>query len=415
MSSGTNFLLTVLVARNVGADEFGAFSVGMSVYLLCLTLSRSSISETMILGIGRARGLVHTELAAALSATMLLAGAEAAVILLGAALVTNGDLAVILLVLAVGLPGLLLQDYKRMAFFARGEPKRAFASDCLWAVLQLTGIVTAGVLGIHSPAVLLAIWASSALLSGWLWPAVTRGWWRQSGLAWLRRERALILPLGGDGLLFQLGNQVSVFLLGAVAGLSQAGGYRGAQALFGPVTVLLLGLRTGLLPELMKMRRRSLKRALRAATLLTVAAGVFTGVCGIALILLPDSIGKQVLGPTWITAASLLGLVAIDRTCNTVGWGSGIQLRILFRPRLSFLVRVFATASSVVVAVVGASLGGAYAVALGTAIMSPLLAICSLLAVRHARRTASDADGSDGGVETTPAVPDTAVGRGPGD
>jgi hypothetical protein len=100
-----------------------------------------------------------------------------------------------------------------------------------------------------------------------------------------------------------------------------------------------------------------------------------------------------------------------------VGWGSGLQLRILFRPRLSFLVRVLATASSVVVAVVGASLGGAYAVALGTAIMSPLLAICSLLAVRHARRTTSPTDGSTGPVAETPApaVPDTALGEGPRD
>lgn len=403
LSSGTNFILTILVARSVGAEEFGAFAVAMSVYLVCLTLGRSSVSEAIVLSLGRTDGLVQRDAAAGLSATLLLSGGALAVILGAAALLPSPDVATILMVLALGMPGLLVQDYRRIVFFALGQPERAFASDALWAVLQLAGIALAAAHGLDEPAALLGIWAASALLSAGLWPSTTRGWWRHSGLAWFRRERRVVLPLAGEGMVFQLGNQASVFLLGAIAGLAEAGGYRAAQALFGPVTILLLGLRTAVLPGLMRLSRRSTARALRVAAQVTLVASVFASLWGVGLMLLPDSLGDQLLGQTWTTAAMLIGLVTIDRAFSALSWGAGLRLRILRRVTFSFVVRVITTVTGLVIAVVGATVAGAWGVAVGMAIASPFLTGVAWYAAARARRSqavTSEGPDADDGLET---------------
>lgn len=388
LSSGTNFALTILVARSVSPDEFGAFAVAISIYLVCLTLGRSSISETVTLSLGRSGELLQGLAAAGLSATLWLAVVVGALIAGAAAVLHATSLGTILLVLALAVPGLLVQDYKRIVFFASGRPERAFVSDGLWALLQLGGVVIAGANGWGAPAVLLGIWGASALLSAALWPAATRGWWRHNGLRWLRRNRGVVAPLAGEGLLFQFGNQAAVFLLGAIAGLAQAGGYRAAQSLFGPVTVLVLGLRTAVLPALMRASRRSTDRALRGAAHVALAAGLFALVWGLALLALPDAAGRQILGPTWATAGALLWLVTIDRTVNGVGWGASLSLRILMRVKLTFLFRLFSSATAVTVSVVGASLAGAWGVAVGTAIAAPMLAVVAWTVALRARARA---------------------------
>jgi O-antigen/teichoic acid export membrane protein len=187
-------------------------------------------------------------------------------------------------------------------------------------------------------------------------------------------------------LLFQLGNQSTVLVLGALAGLAQAGGYRAAQSLFGPIIVLMLGVRTAALPELMRRSRDSQQQALRAATTITAAIAVLAALWGASLLFLPDSWGEQILGPTWLTASAIIGLVTVDKACSAIGWGAALRLRVLLRPRVSFVVRVVATVAAVVVAVVGAALDGAWGVALGSALVGPPLAITWLLAVRWARR-----------------------------
>jgi O-antigen/teichoic acid export membrane protein len=386
VSSGTNFLLTILVARSVSAPEFGAFAIGMSVYLVCLTLGRSAVSETVVLGLGRAEGFIATEAAAGLRATLVLSAGASSIVACAAALVPDAGASLILLVLAIGLPGLLVQDYRRTVFFALRQPRRAFLSDSLWAGLQVGGVIAATATGVRSPAVLLGIWAASGLAAGLLWPSVTRGWRRERGLSWLRNRRALVLPLAGEGLLFQLGNQSSVFLLGLLAGLSEAGGYRGAQSLFGPVIVLMLGLRTAMLPELMRMSRHAPDRALSLANRVTFGASLFAALWGTTLLALPDSVGRQLLGSTWVAAGAIIWLVTVEKACSAIGWGAILRLRILVRPGVSFLLRITSTVASVLVACIGAPLDGARGVAIGSAIVSLPLAVAWVAAVRFVRR-----------------------------
>jgi O-antigen/teichoic acid export membrane protein len=388
VSSGTNFLLTILVARSVSASEFGAFAVGISVYLVCLSLGRSSVSETVVLSLGRAQGLLPKEIASGLRATLILAAVAAGLVAGIAALLPDRDAALILVVLAMGLPGLLVQDYRRIVFIALGQPRRAFVSDSVWAVLQIGGILGATAVGVRSPEVLLGIWAASGLVSGLLWPSTTRGWLREQGVTWLRSRRAVALPLAGEGMLFQLGNQTSVFLLGLLAGLAQAGGYRGAQSLFGPVIVLMLGLRTTMLPELMRISRTAPDRALRLANRLTLGAALAATLWGLALLAVPDSLGRQILGDTWGIAGTLIWLVTIEKAFNAIGWGAILRLRVLIKPRVSFLLRVTSTVANVLVACIGAPLGGAHGVAIGSAVVSPPLALAWVAAVRRVSRSA---------------------------
>jgi len=48
LNSGTNFALSVVIARNVGAAEFGAFGLVFSCYLLAVGFTRAVAGEPLL-------------------------------------------------------------------------------------------------------------------------------------------------------------------------------------------------------------------------------------------------------------------------------------------------------------------------------------------------------------------------------
>src|SRR5689334_21478121 len=116
MSSLTNFLLSIFVARALGATHFGAFSLAYVTYGLAINASRGpSIEPLLIRFRGTApptgRGASALGTGGALVVGLILGGCA-----LGAGRIVRGTTGLAFVALGLTLPGLMLQDSWRYAF-----------------------------------------------------------------------------------------------------------------------------------------------------------------------------------------------------------------------------------------------------------------------------------------------------------
>jgi len=123
VSSISNFVLGVVVARSLDAASFGAFGLAYVTFGLAISATRGLATDPLLVRFSGARTPAWRRAVAASSATATLCGIVTGVvcILVGLALppqVGGGFIA-----LGVGLPGLMLQDSLRFAFFSVGEPQ----------------------------------------------------------------------------------------------------------------------------------------------------------------------------------------------------------------------------------------------------------------------------------------------------
>src|SRR5579872_5971874 len=121
VSSLTNFAVVFLMAHSLISTDFGAFSLAYLTYGLALNLSRAVASYPLQVrysnvDIPRWRRAVTRSSAAA-----LLTGLATGSVALAAGLVMHGGLRAAFIGLGLTLPGLLLQDSWRYAFFVLGK------------------------------------------------------------------------------------------------------------------------------------------------------------------------------------------------------------------------------------------------------------------------------------------------------
>ena len=87
------------------------------------------------------------------------------VVLAAIGLVTGGAVQEALLALALTLPGLLVQDAWRSAFFAWRRGRSAFLNDLLWAVVMFPALALVIHSGDHSIFVPTLVWGGSATVA----------------------------------------------------------------------------------------------------------------------------------------------------------------------------------------------------------------------------------------------------------
>ena len=159
VSSGSNFLLSVLVLSVAQPDEFAVFSLCVVTYGTILQLTRASVAvpATLLAG-GR------SQQRAAIGVTVGLGIAAGAVVVLVGLLVGSGRS--LLLPLGLLLPFLLFQDALRYACYAEGRPSAAAASDMAWLGLQVVASVVLLASGRGTATTLVVAWAVAGTVSG---------------------------------------------------------------------------------------------------------------------------------------------------------------------------------------------------------------------------------------------------------
>ncbi|MFE7517056.1 hypothetical protein ACFU8I_38390, partial [Streptomyces sp. NPDC057540] len=146
-SSISNFAVGIYVARSLGLTAFGVFSLAWVTYGVVLNVSRGLATDPLVVrfsGVPAAdwRGAVARSSGTALGVGTALGAAS---LLFGLAL--GGPVGTAFACLGVVLPGLLLQDAWRFAFFAAGAGRKAFVNDMVWAVALVPAMVVAARVG----------------------------------------------------------------------------------------------------------------------------------------------------------------------------------------------------------------------------------------------------------------------------
>lgn len=359
VSSLTNFVVGAFVARSLGATEFGVFSLAWVTYGVALNVSRGLATDPLVV---RFSGVDAPSWRAAVSRSGGTATAVGVVtglccVLVGVAL--GGHVAPAFVALGVVLPGLLLQDSWRYAFFAHGQGAKAFVNDVVWAV----ALVPALLLAARDPGVVgfVLAWGLAGTVAagvGYLQSRVPPN--IPATRAWLVEQRDLAPRYLFENVSLSGSTQLWMYGLGAISGLAAVGEVRGAQLLLGPFLAVLMGLSLVAVPEAARALRGSANRLQMFCVLLggTQLAGALAW--GLAvLLLLPDAVGRLVLGSVWGQALGLVLPATVTAMCSGFATGFAAGLRALGAARRSLRAQLSSSVAFVSGGLVGAVVAGA--------------------------------------------------------
>jgi O-antigen/teichoic acid export membrane protein len=367
LSSGTQLLLIVLVARNADPTTFGAVSVALIVHGLLMGLVRAGVGEIVLLRCRANLSAVRREACSGLFVA-LLAGVVSALCLAVVGVAVGGEVGPFLLLMALAAPFVYMQDVLRSVAYGEGRVDQAVLVDGVWVVVQVGVSAVLLVAGDVTPTGLVLAWvlgaAVAALTVGpyrrmWPRPVAVRRWWAE--------ERARSSGFIADFLVSNGMWQAAFLLLGVVMPLDELGALRVAIVSVSPLANLMAGVRSLVLANLAGLRDRpalALRRAAQVGACLAAAGTAY----GIALVLLPDSWGAELFGETWAEAATFVGIVAVSEVVRLPTFAAIDLVKVLGAPL--DLVRTRLTSSTGVVTglLIGGIVGGPPGAAVGTTI-----------------------------------------------
>lgn len=384
VSSLSNAGLSILVARSVGIEGFGSFSVVLLVFSFAVGLSRTLVTDPLVIRFSGVASEVRRR------ATADATGAAAGLGLLGSAacgvagLVLEGTLGAAMWSLAVVLPLILVQDTLRYAFFAGSRPAAATINDVVWTVLQFAAVGALLLLGRDTVTLLVLAWGASAgvaALVGCFQAGVRPR--PSGGPAWLRTHHDLATKLAADYVLNTGAVNTALLLIGSILGIAALGAVRAAQVLLGPLQLVISGVTAFMLPVVSRRVAASasvLRPSAVTALLLTSISFVWV----LALLLLPDAVGQELLGETWASARDVLPALSAMMLVLSVAVGAGLGLRSLGRSDLLLRTTLVQAPLIVVCTWLGAVTGGLSSSAAGLALAHVPGPVLLWLALRRA-------------------------------
>ncbi len=383
-SSVTNFSITLVVAHQSSPREFGAFSVALALYIFLIWASRSLVAEPYVIRLTRAPAVEQrTAAGPALGAAAAL-GVASAVVLLAGALLFRSEGAV-LAAMAVGMPGLFVQDTYRYILIAAGRARAAAANDCLWLALQSACVAGLLVTGLADAVTLTGAFAASgtaaavvAARQAGLVPGV-RSWWD-----WLGRHRDLGVPFVLELVAVNGMTHVTMVGVGLLGGIVAVGELRAATLLMSPPTVLFAGAFLVGTAEAVRLREESLRRLSALVLVLALSTSLLTALWALIVTFLPDAAGRSLLQSNWGAARDLLVPVAALTAANACILAGIVGLRALEAARRSLQVRLWAAPVILLGGLAGVAAGGAYGAGAGLAAGSAVSAVLTWSAFRRA-------------------------------
>ena len=306
VSSLTNLTVVIVVARSLGPREFGIFSLAYVTYSFSLNVSRGLATDPLVV---RFSGVSSESWRAAVRTSAGTATTVGCVIGAGCLLVgiaIGGAIGGTFVALGAVLPGLLLQDSWRYAFFAAGMGAKSFANDIAWGVALVPLIVLASRQA--DVAWFVLAWGAAGGLAALLGILQAGMMPRPSDTRiWLAQQRELGSRYLIENVSMATATQLRIFGLGAIAGLSAVGAVRGAELLLGPWLAVVMGLSQVAVPEAARALRRSVRALVVFCTALGVVQAVGVAAWGLSIMfLLPDALGIRLLGSLWEPATALI-------------------------------------------------------------------------------------------------------------
>jgi len=368
VTSMVSFVVGIVVARSLGAAEFGAFSLAWVTYGVVVNISRGLATDPLAVRFSGVPRKVWKTAVASSSGMAIAVGLATGAICVAVGTALGGKPGAAFVALGLVLPGLMLQDSWRFAFFASGQGGKAFLSDITWAMALVPLLYLAKHDGPSVTKFVLAWGAAgifAALVSGLQARVVPRLFRARQ---WFRDHRDLGLRYLAENVTISGAYQLKMYGLGAFAGIAAVGTVRGAEMMLGPFFIVLSGIGLVAVPEAARMLRRSL-HALRMFCLLLGSAQALAALAwGLALVLImPHAWGHAVLGEVWDATEPLLLPATLSVMFASFYTGASAGLRALGVARRSLRAQLWASAAYLIGGVGGGILNGALGSAWGAA------------------------------------------------
>ena len=387
MSSVSNFAVNIYIARTLGAVQYGAFALAYVTYGFAVNASRGLGTDPLLVRFSGTHHPTWRRAVARSTGTATIVGLVLGACALVACTLLSGTTSLAFLALGLTLPGLLLQDSWRFAFFAHGRGSQAFLNDTIWTVALLPSLVLLRRTGHADVFWFVFAWGAAATVAAAFGPLQARVLPKFTGTwEWVSQHRDLGPRYLAEGTLNSSQNQLRNYGVSIILGLASLGYVQAANTLMGPFMVIFFGMGLVLLPEAARILRKSPRHlplfcacASGGLALLGLAWGV------VLLVTLPIGLGHFMLGSLWQPTYPLVlpSTIAIMGGCVQAGAGTG--LHALGSARRSLRAMVLASALFVVCGLAGAA-AGAFGTMCGAAVASWIGALLFWLQLRHALR-----------------------------
>ena len=372
MSSLTNFLLSAFVARTLGAGEFGAFSLAYVTYGFAINASRGLAVEPLLIRFSATSVPIWRRATAGSTGTALVVGIVGGILGLAAGALIGGPTGQAFFALGLTLPGLLLQDSWRYAFFALGKGHHAFINDSVWAAVQIPLLVLLKVTGHVDVFWFVLAWGASASVGailGSLQARVVPSLMKSAD--WLVEHRDLGPRYLAENTGSNAGDTLRSYTTTSVLGLVAVGEIQAANVLLGPFKIIVFGVGMITIPEGVRLLRNAPRRLApfcAAASIGLTALALLWAV--VLLVTMPHGLGHLMLGDLWHAAYPLVLPTTLITAAGCATAGANIGLHALGAARRSLRAVLLTSLLVIVFALVGALLGGKIGTLSGTAVAS---------------------------------------------
>lgn len=357
MGSLTNFLLSIYIARTLGAAQFGAFSLAYVTYGFADNASRGLSIEPLLIRFSGTDIATWRRVTAGCTGTALGVGIVTGGCAFVVGAVAGGAIGQAFLALGLALPGLLLQDSWRYAFFALGRGYLAFVNDALWAVVQVPLLILLKMSGHANVFWFVLAWgagAAAGAVVGAVQARVVPSLVRAKDWLVQHRDlgpRYLVENTGGNAADTLRGYSVS-----SILGLAAMGYIQAANTLMGPFKVIFYGTGMFTIPEAARILRNSPRRLPLFCAAISIGLALLALMWGLVLfVALPLGLGHLMLGKLWRPTYPLVLPTALYVAAGCAGIGAGIGLHALGAARRSLRATLLTSALIVVFAIVGAA------------------------------------------------------------
>ncbi len=359
--AGSNFVLGFLLARWMTAEQYGAYGLGFSIFLLLSFLYQALLLEPMsVYGgsnfRGNLRGYMRTSLKMhyAISAVIFVAFGIAAAVTF--ALGKSPALAGALAGLTVASPCIFLFWLGRRGFYLKISPGPAALGAVLYFVLVVGGVFVINRLHLLSSFSAFLLMGLAALACGvTLMLALRRMLDPNTEVPDLRQTWAKHWSYGkwalGSSIVGWIPTYLYFSVVSVFAGIAHAGELRALMNLAGPVLQTYAALSMLFLPYASRVQSKEGNSGTYALTwrmtlLFTVGAVVYWA----AVIPFRGPILKLLYAGNYGSISEYLPFFALETIIWSAGVGASIVLRAMESPRSIFFAN---TAASVITLVIG--------------------------------------------------------------
>jgi O-antigen/teichoic acid export membrane protein len=357
IAGGSNVLIAVIAARLLDPAAFGLFGIVFLLYMVVQGVSRALVNDPLLVHPEEAEDRTGEVIG---TSSLLGLGLGAATALVGLAVsAIDTSLGEAIVVLGLCLPLLALQDLGRYLGFATQRPSSALVLDVTWLLLLVVAVIPLFVTGTHSLPWLIAAWGGSGAAAGLLVFAEHRVHGLRLGFSWLRYTWSFSWRYLISYVSTQSGALGAASSVGAIAGARALGGLQGALLLVRPFTTFQIALTAASIGHVTRSLGAGggvIRRYIGKVSVLTTTAAA---VNLIVMVLLPDGVGRAILGDSWEVAQPLLFATGVQILFLGLLTGPRAGLLGMRAIRKLMAIDIVTTGLVFAASIVGAEINGA--------------------------------------------------------